>query len=100
MRKTSSRTIDQLREFELSPSPSVGSSQPNFWIRSGGGESYMEPAARRLRISHKRLRARQGLAALQSGDGGLACAHAGSQLGLGQPRAHASPDQFGGNFEL
>jgi hypothetical protein len=45
-----------------------------------------------------RLGARQGLATLESGDGGLAGAHAGSQISLGKSRPQASPKQLGGNF--
>jgi hypothetical protein len=69
-------------------------------VESSRRKPYVELAARRLGVSQKRLGTRQGLAALQSGNGGLAGTHSGSQVGLGQSRPQASPAQLGGNFEL
>ena len=60
----------------------------------------MELVAGRLGVAQQRLGARQSLAALQSGNGGLAGTHPGSQFGLGQPGPQASLDQLGGNLEL
>src|SRR5712691_11918516 len=72
--------------------PAVGASsrrQPHVKLASGS-----------LGKAQQRLGARQRLAALQSGDGGLAGAHAGGELGLGQPGPQASPEQLRGNLEL
>src|SRR5262245_51869017 len=67
---------------------------------SGRRKPHVELAAGRLSVTQERLRARQRLAALQTGNGRLAGAQPGSHLGLGEPRSQASPEQFGGNLEL
>ena len=51
-------------------------------VASGRRKPHVELAARRLGVAQERLGARQGLAALQPRDGGLAGPHAGSQFGL------------------
>src|SRR5713226_8184296 len=63
-------------------------------------QPHVDLAPRRLGVTQQRLGARQRLAALQPGDGGLAGTHPGSELGLGQAGAQASPQQLGGNLEL
>src|SRR3984893_9198924 len=63
-------------------------------------QQHVELAAGRLGVAQQRLGARQRLAALQSGDGGLAGPHPGSQFGLGEASTQTRPEQLGGNLEL
>src|SRR6266404_3998499 len=73
----------------------------NFEIEpSSRRQPHVELAAGGRGVPQERLRARQRMAAFQPGDGGLAGAHAGSELGLRQSGAHTRFDQLGGYLEL
>src|SRR6266702_2168896 len=60
----------------------------------------MEPAAGCLGVAQERLGARKRLTTLEAGDRGLAGAHPGGQLGLGEASSQASTEQLGGNLEF
>src|ERR1700676_2808556 len=60
----------------------------------------MELAAGRLGVAQECLGARKRLTAFQSGDGGLAGSHKGSQLDLREARPQARSEQLDGDLEL
>src|SRR6266849_1312944 len=67
---------------------------------SSSRQPHVELVAGRLGVAQQRLGARQRLAALQSGNGGLAGPHPASQFSLREARPQTSLEQFGRNLEL